>query len=100
MGCACVVALFAGFPPRLAFLFLWLFTPLVSEAFDSLIWPFLGLCFLPYTSIACALAYSPTEGISRWGWLVILVGFVFDVAAATASVRTKREPAPPAPVEG
>jgi len=94
MGCACVVALFAGFPPRLAFLFLWLFTTQVSEAFDSAFWPLLGIVFLPYTSIACVMAYSPTDGVSTWGWIAIIVAFVFDVAAATGSVRTRREPAP------
>ena len=35
MGCGCLFALLAVLSPRLAFLLLWIFTPLVTRAFDE-----------------------------------------------------------------
>ena len=65
--CGCVFALGAAFFPRLGVLALWLFTPLVNRAFDTIIVPILGIIFLPFTTLVYVLVWNPLVGVSRWG---------------------------------
>jgi hypothetical protein len=77
----CLFALIALISPRLALFLVWLFTPLVSRAFDTLLIPFLGFLFLPMTTLMYALVYSPDYGISLFGYLLVLVGFIIDLGS-------------------
>ena len=43
----CIVVLIALFSPRLAVVLMWIFTPWVDRAFGPIIWPILGIIFLP-----------------------------------------------------
>jgi hypothetical protein len=80
MGCACLFALLAAGLPRLAFIFLWLFTPRVTLAFrGSLIVPLLGLLFLPLTSVIYALV--SLNGLSVIDWFLLIVGFLIDLGS-------------------
>ena len=59
----CCVALLAfGLGPRIALLAIWLFGDRVDFAFDSWIWPLLGLFLLPWTTLMYVLVWGP-----RWG---------------------------------
>jgi hypothetical protein len=76
----CLFALLATVAPRVALFLLWLFTPLVTAAFGGVwIWPLLGLIFLPLTTLMFALAVGPLGPTSPWGWIAVLLGFVFDL---------------------
>ena len=49
----CCLALTAGFlGPRVALLAWWIFGNKVDVAFDTWLWPFLGLLFFPWTTLA------------------------------------------------
>ena len=66
----CCLALSAGFiGPRFALLLWWIFGDKVDAATSSFIWPFLGLLFLPWTTLAYVLAWGPLHGVSGLGWL-------------------------------
>jgi hypothetical protein len=91
LGCGCLFALGASVAPRLALLFTWLFTPLVTRAFHGIfIWPFLGLLFLPFTTLMYVLVWSPVYGLSGWGWFFVIVGFVLDVSSYSGSAYGNR----------
>ena len=77
--------------PRLAFIFLWIFTDLVTRAFDSWIFPLVGFIFLPFTSVIYVLMYNPTDGISMWGWVVIVIAFLFDLGSYAGSAYSNKE---------
>ncbi len=64
MACfACLFAIGAAFFPRLALLFVWLFTPLVNRAFSGgILLPLLGIIFLPFTTLIYVLVYIPGIG--------------------------------------
>jgi hypothetical protein len=82
LGCGCLFALFASAAPRLALLFTWLFTPLVSRAFHGVfLWPFLGLLFLPFTTLLFVICWSPVYGLSGWGWFFVILGFFLDISS-------------------
>jgi len=87
----CLFAIFAAFTPRLAFLFLWIFTPLVNRAFTGIILPILGLIFLPFTTLIYILVYNPTFGLTGWDWLWIILAFLLDIGAYGASAYTNKD---------
>src|SRR5437773_2128722 len=55
----CLVALLAGFAPRVALALVWIFTNLVDRAFNGFLIPLLGLIVFPYATLFYVLAYSP-----------------------------------------
>lgn len=80
MGC-CLFSLIAAIAPRFALFLLWVCTDQVGIAFhDSFIWPFLGLLFIPFTTIAFSVAYHPAIGVSGWGFALIALGIILDVS--------------------
>ena len=58
---------------------MWLVGPRVNAAFDTWIWPLLGLIFLPYTTIMYVLVWSPVTGVAGWDWVWIGMGVVLDI---------------------
>src|SRR5262249_22072178 len=50
----CLIALLALLSPRLALFLLWIFSDVLSRAFDSWIVPLLGFFLLPWTTLAYA----------------------------------------------
>lgn len=75
LGCGCLFALLAASFPRMALLFIWVFTPLVDRAFATFVGPLLGLAFLPFTTIMYVLAF-PVIG---WGWFWVVLGLILDI---------------------
>jgi hypothetical protein len=81
MGC-CIFAVAASFFPRIALLFMWIFTDYVTRAFDGLIWPLLGLIFLPFTTIMFCLVYSPVAGgVVGANWIWVFLGLLLDISS-------------------
>ncbi len=94
MGCACLFALLALGGPRLAFLGVWLLTPWVNQAFNTFIWPLLGLVFLPVTTLMYVLVYNPVTGVSAWGWGWIILAVFLDLASYGGSGYSNRDRLP------
>ncbi len=78
----CFVIVLGLLGPRLAFLFTWIFSPRVTEAFSGGFWlPLLGLIFLPWTALAYIAVWSFADGVSPLGWLVVAIGFLLDIGS-------------------
>ncbi len=91
LGCGCLFALFAASAPRLALLFIWLFTPLVSRAFESVfLLPLLGIIFLPFTTLMYVLVWAPVVGVTGWGWVWVILGFLLDLGSYSGSAYGHR----------
>jgi hypothetical protein len=75
----CLLVLVASFAPRVALVFLWIFSNLVDRAFSGFVIPLLGLVFLPYTTLFYVLAWSPVGGVHGWGWFFVTIGVIFDL---------------------
>jgi hypothetical protein len=87
----CCLALTAGFlGPRVALFIWWIFGNKVDAAFDTWIWPLLGLVFLPWTTLAYVLAWGPINAVSGAGWLVVALGFAADIATYSARAAKSR----------
>ncbi|HKX48684.1 MAG TPA: hypothetical protein VJM06_08455 [Gaiellaceae bacterium] len=87
----CCLALTAGFlGPRVALFIWWVFGNKVDAAFDTWVWPLLGLIFLPWTTLAYVLAWGPINAVSGAGWLVVALGFAADIATYSARAAKSR----------
>ncbi|TMF76071.1 MAG: hypothetical protein E6I18_10595 [Chloroflexi bacterium] len=86
----CVLALLAFVGPRLVILLLSVFTNYMSRAFDTFIWPFLGFIFLPWTTIAFAIAQNEFGGLSGLGLLIVALGFLGDIGVLGGGARGRR----------
>jgi hypothetical protein len=76
----CLLALLAGFAPRVALALVWIFTNWVDRAFNGFLIPLLGLIVFPYATLFYVLAYNPViGGLAGWGWIFVVLGFVFDI---------------------
>ena len=87
----CCLALTAGFlGPRIALFIWWVFGNKVDVAFDTWIWPLLGLIFLPWTTLAYVVAWGPIDAVSGAGWLLVALGFAADIATYSARAAKSR----------
>jgi hypothetical protein len=75
----CLFALLGAFAPRIAVFVLWIFTPMVNAAFNSWIWPLLGVIFLPFTTLMWILVMAPLGTANFWGWLCVFLGLLIDL---------------------
>ena len=86
----CVLALLAFLGPRIAIVVLWLFSNYLSRAFDGVLLPLLGFFFLPWTTIAWAIAQNEFGGASGVGLLVIALGLLLDIGVLGGGARGRR----------
>jgi hypothetical protein len=76
----------------LALFFLWLFSDLLSRAFDSWFVPLLGFFLLPWTTLAYAVMWSAsTNQVSGFEWFIVILAFLFDLASYASRGRFQRD---------
>jgi hypothetical protein len=69
---------------------MWAFTNRMSVAFDHFIYGFIGFLLLPATTMCFALANAPRRGVSTIGWVVVAIGFIYDLSSSTNAGRRSR----------
>ena len=84
----CLLALFALISPRLALVFVWLFSDWLSNAFDSWLLPLLGFFLLPWTTLAYAGLWSAgTNKVDGFEWFIVVLAFIFDLGSYASRGR-------------
>jgi hypothetical protein len=79
---ACLVVLLAFISPRLALFGIFLFSDLLSRAFDSWFVPFLGFFLLPWTTLAYAAMWGVgSNGVNGFEWFIVILAFVVDLGS-------------------
>jgi hypothetical protein len=66
--------------PRLALAAAWLAGNAIDTAFQSVIFPVVGLIFLPLTALAYALAAGPSGSVGGMAIVWPVLGFIADIA--------------------
>lgn len=91
MGCGCLFLLASAISPRLGIALLWLFTDRLTQAFTSGWLGILGFLFLPWTTLAWAVAYQPVAdiGVTGFGWFLVGFAFLVDVSTYAGSTRSR-----------
>jgi hypothetical protein len=79
-----VLILFAIVAPRVVVAILWFFSHWFDGLFDSLLWPILGVVFLPTTLIWYSIVHNWFGG----GWTTVpIVGLVIALAIDMSPAR-------------
>ena len=81
----CLVLLLAFISPRLALFALWLFTNLLSRAFDSWLVPLIGFFVLPWTTLAYAGMWSSSHEVRGLEWFIVILAFLIDLGSYARS---------------
>jgi hypothetical protein len=89
----CFVVLFALISPRLALFVIWLFSDLLSRAYDEWVIPLLGFFLLPWTTLAFAVMWSFDDGVAGFDWFVVVLAFLVDVGVFRGGERHRRREA-------
>jgi len=84
----CVLVLVSFFLPRLAIFLSWLLSDYIPNAYTSRIWPLLGFFFMPYTTLAYAMAMH--GGGLKDFWLIVFVLAVLADLGVIGSARQAR----------
>jgi hypothetical protein len=88
----CLVVLIALLSPRLALFFVWLFSNLLSRAFESSLVPLLGFFVLPWTTLMYALMWDSGSRVIGFEWFLVTFAFLLDLSsyAGGGRYRTRR----------
>jgi hypothetical protein len=88
---ACLVVLLAFLSPRLALFAIFLFSDLLSRAFDSWFVPLLGFFLLPWTTLAYAVMWSTsTNEVAGFEWFIVILAFLVDLGSYASRGRARR----------
>ncbi len=80
----CIFTILVLLGPRVAAIIWWLVSPVrwVGDtnlsAFSSIIWPILGIIFVPWTTLMYLLIFP--GGIVWWEWLFLILAVFTDIA--------------------
>ncbi len=86
----CLFVLLAGVFPRLALFIVWVARPkMVDAAFDSWIWPLLGLIFLPFATLMYVILWQ-AGGLSGWDWFWVGIAALLDIGHWGAGAAQRR----------
>jgi hypothetical protein len=73
--------------PRFALFVLFLFSEYLTRAYDTFVIPFLGFLFLPWTTLAYAVAQNSFGGLHDIGLLLVILGVLADVGVFGGGAR-------------
>jgi len=77
----CLAALLALISPRLALIFIAIFSDMLSRAYDSWLLPLIGFFLLPWTTLAYACMWSlGTHEVSGFEWFIVILAFLADLS--------------------
>lgn len=86
----CLVALLALISPRLALFVIWLFSDLLSSAFQSWLIPLIGFFVLPWTTLAYAGMWTlGIRGVAGFEWFLVVLAFVVDLGSYVGGRRAR-----------
>ena len=86
----CFAAILALIGPRVALIGVWLFSNILSRAFDSWFLPFIGFFILPWTTLAYAVMWDVgTHRVTGFEWFVVGLAFLLDLGSYFGGNRAR-----------
>ena len=88
MRVGCFLAILALFSPRLALFAIWIFSDMLSRAYDSWVLPVLGFFLLPWTTLAYAVMWDVgTRDVNGFEWFIVVLAFFIDLGSYFQGAR-------------
>jgi hypothetical protein len=86
----CLAALFALVAPRAVIVLLVVFSDYIGDAYDGVLLPFLGFCFMPVTTLAYAYAQH-SGGLSGLPLVLFIVALLMDFGIIGNADKERRK---------
>ena len=87
----CLAVLLALISPRLALVFVAIFSDILSRAFDSWVLPLIGFFILPWTTLAYGIMWDiGTHKVTGFEWFVVVLAFLADLGSYGGTARGRR----------
>jgi hypothetical protein len=88
----CLAVLLALLSPRLAIIFVAIFSNILTRAYDSWFLPFIGFFILPWTTLAYAIMWDVgTHEVTGFEWFVVILAFLMDLGSWFGGSRARRD---------
>jgi hypothetical protein len=84
-----LLIIFGLLTPRVVLVLAWC-GGVFTGVWQTLLWPLLGLIFLPYTTLAYGLAYRYGSGLQGFWLALFIVGIALDLGVIGGSSRRRR----------
>jgi hypothetical protein len=84
-----LIIIFGLFAPRVILVLAWC-GGIFTGVWHTLLWPVLGLIFMPYTTLAYGLAYRYGSGLQGFWLALFIIGIALDLGATGGSTRRRR----------
>ena len=82
--------LFALTMPRVTIIAFWIFSDLVGDAYDSVVFPIIGFILVPWTTITYAIMWGmSSDGVFGSEWVVVGFAVLADLATWLAARALK-----------
>ena len=86
----CFAALLAFLSPRLAIIFVAIFSDILSRSMDSWLLPLIGFFVLPWTTLTYALMWDiGTRDVTGFEWFVVGLAFLADIGSYVGGKRAR-----------
>jgi hypothetical protein len=90
----CLFAMIGGLAPRFAFFIYWIMRPAqVDAAFDTFIFPLLGIMFLPLATLLYAVLWT-VGGLSGWAWFWVGFAALLDIGHLVSGAANRKNLVP------
>jgi len=86
-----LTAILGLFFPRLALVLMWLFSDYLGRAFETTVWPVLGFVFMPFTTLAWALAQNEGGGVHGVWIAVVVIAALVDLGVVGKGAKDRRK---------
>ena len=83
-GCLALMA------PRFAIVIVVIFSDYIGQAYETLLWPFLGFLFMPLTTLAYAWAINSRGSVEGFQLIVVVIAVLIDLGIVGGSAATRR----------
>ena len=70
---------------------MFLFSDLLSRAFESWFVPFLGFFLLPWTTLAYAVMWSSSNRVAGFEWFIVVLAFAIDLGSLRTESTGERQ---------
>jgi len=86
----CLIVLFALFIPRVVLALIFLFSDYLARAYDTVLWPVLGFCFMPLTTLTYAFAINSNGSVSGIYLALVVIAAVIDLGSWGGSEKVRQ----------
>lgn len=86
----CILIGIAFFFPRLAIILLVIAGDFIGRAYDTVFWPLMGFLFMPYTTLAYALARNNHGSVEGWYLVLVVVAVLADLGVIGGGAESRR----------